>query len=129
MMNFFQNNSRISTELNNENTLSHHPIYSSSNNDNNDDNFNGNETLKCVLEISKLKIDDEILKFFSPNKNLSKENCCICLEKIDTKKIILSGCKHTLHIGCAKKWFMEKAHCPLCRSNQNRLKNRICSMN
>ena len=52
--------------------------------------------------------------------------CCICLEKIETKKIIMSDCKHEMHVKCAKKWFYESPNCPFCRSDQIRLKKRIC---
>ena len=52
--------------------------------------------------------------------------CCICLEKIETKKIIMSDCKHEMHVKCARKWFNESPNCPFCRSDQIRLKKRIC---
>ena len=57
------------------------------------------------------------------NKN---EVCCICFEDISLrKKIILSDCCHEIHVSCAKKWFLEKSECPLCRKSQSKLKNRL----
>ena len=71
--------------------------------------------------------------FFNLNKNGDGpkekiiEKCCICLEEIySKKKIMMSNCRHQLHIKCAKEWFFENANCPLCRSEQKRLKERIC---
>ena len=132
MMNFLQN--EIFSNEDNGNIDYHHHLNEVENeniNDNNNDNsFNGEETLKCINEFNNLKIDNNILKLFSKsekNKDLIKDKCCICLEKIDTKKVIMSSCKHQLHIKCAREWFMENAQCPLCRSQQIRLKKRICS--
>ena len=136
MMNSLQNEI-FSTNESNENINYHHHFIQRENensDDNIDDNtcdtFNGEETLKCINEFNNLKIDNDILKFFfipEKNKDLIKDKCCICLEKIDKKKVIMSGCKHQLHIKCAREWFMENAQCPLCRSQQIRLKKRICS--
>ena len=53
--------------------------------------------------------------------------CCICLELISSKKyLLLSNCKHPVHISCLKQWFNENSYtCPLCRSNQTALHYRL----
>ena len=88
------------------------------------ENHHHNE--KKVLEKDNknlyLKKNDDTLK------EIKNEECCICLEEIHSKKkIIMSNCRHQLHIKCAKEWFYNNANCPLCRSEQRRLKERICS--
>ena len=62
---------------------------------------------------------------FKIRKSFTNE-CCICLEALDIKKhIILNTCKHEIHVHCIKEWFKVNADCPLCRSNQTKLKGRI----
>ena len=44
------------------------------------------------------------------------EKCCICLDKLDTKGIVILECNHRIHMKC----FMEclkndTIFCPLCR--------------
>jgi hypothetical protein len=54
------------------------------------------------------------------------DSCCVCLNSLNSKNIVrMSKCLHKLHISCAKEWLSEKSECPLCRSNQNRLKIRL----
>ena len=74
-----------------------------------------NSEESCIL-------NDDILRI----KEKNEKTCCICLEKIEMKKVIMSGCRHELHVKCAKEWFHNNANCPLCRSEQQRLKQRIC---
>ena len=65
---------------------------------------------------------------FNHVENIENKNdvCCICFEDISLrKKVILSDCCHEIHVSCAKKWFIEKSECPLCRKSQNKLKNRL----
>lgn len=61
--------------------------------------------------------------------NNSNENldCCICLEKINNNKktIKLNGCHHELHYQCIKNWLINNNECPLCRTNQTKLKKRL----
>lgn len=53
--------------------------------------------------------------------------CCICLELITSKKyLLLTECKHPVHVSCLKEWFKQNSYtCPLCRSDQTTLHNRI----
>ena len=43
-----------------------------------------------------------------------KQNCTICLEKINNKKIELS-CNHIFHRDCLREWMKQKPSCPVCR--------------
>lgn len=56
------------------------------------------------------------------NSNISiATDCCICLENIESKNIIMFNCLHTMHQSCLNE--MEKIKdndeifikCPLCR--------------
>ena len=111
MMNFFQKHIFSFDNKNTENIGSHH---------------HNNKTKE--IEKDKEYIED----FLNLNKNGDDPHkiighCCICLEDIySKKKIIMSKCRHQLHIKCAKEWFYNNANCPLCRSEQKRLKERIC---
>lgn len=65
---------------------------------------------------------------FNHVENIENKNnvCCICFEDISLrKKVILSDCYHEIHVSCARKWFLEKSECPLCRKSQSKLKNRL----
>ena len=54
------------------------------------------------------------------------DECCICLNSLDSKKTIkMSGCQHEIHVICAKGWLYEKSECPLCRNSQTKLKKRL----
>ena len=45
------------------------------------------------------------------------ENCAICLEKIETKAIILP-CKHVYHNKCIKEWLCNHSYkCPICKND------------
>ena len=58
--------------------------------------------------------------------NNQDEVCCVCLNSLDSKKTVkMSGCKHKIHIVCAKGWLYEKSECPLCREDQSKLKKRL----
>ena len=47
----------------------------------------------------------------------NKEECCICLEKMENCTYL--PCTHKIHNECAVKWFQEYRNdeCPLCRIN------------
>ncbi len=57
----------------------------------------------------------------------SQENlCCICLQDIkESKSLFMTYCHHKFHVKCVKQWLIEKSTCPLCNSNQEKLKNRL----
>mgnify|MGYP003929613385 CR=1 FL=1 len=92
--------------------------------ENNDNHHHIEKKENKNSKIKRLISDDDKLK--SKIENNQDKICCICLENIGTKKVILSNCRHELHIKCSKEWFFENAICPLCRSEQNNLKERIC---
>ena len=108
MMNFFNNH--LFSFIEQENVDNHH--------------HNKNiKNIKKYNEKSFIFSDDDLKeKVIEKDKKI----CCVCLEKIEQKKIIMSKCRHELHVKCAKEWFHENANCPLCRSEQQRLKQRIC---
>ena len=111
MMNFFQKHIFSFDNKNTENIGSHH------HNNKTKEIEKDNEYREDFLNLNKNGDD--------PNKIIGQ--CCICLEDIYCKKkIIMSNCRHQLHIKCAKEWFYNNANCPLCRSEQKRLKDRIC---
>ena len=63
----------------------------------------------------------------SITSNESEDNlCCICLQDLkESKSLFMSKCQHKFHIKCVKKWLNEKATCPLCNSDQEKLKIRL----
>jgi len=64
----------------------------------------------------------------SPIKKRKKTitDCCICLEKLSSKKTIkLNDCLHEIHFHCIKKWFKKNNECPLCRTDQIKLRIRL----
>ena len=64
----------------------------------------------------------------SPIKKRKKmiTDCCICLEKLSSKKTIkLNDCSHEIHFHCIKKWLKKNNDCPLCRTDQIKLRIRL----
>jgi len=61
------------------------------------------------------------------NNNNEISECCICLENINNNKktIKLNGCRHDIHYQCIKKWLIDNDDCPLCRTDQTKLKKRL----
>tara|TARA_B100000963_G_C22638153_1_gene678738 strand:+ start:1298 stop:1738 length:441 start_codon:yes stop_codon:yes gene_type:complete len=57
----------------------------------------------------------------------SQENlCCICLQDLkESKSMNMTQCHHSFHVKCVKQWLVEKSTCPLCNSNQDKLKERL----
>jgi hypothetical protein len=56
--------------------------------------------------------------------------CCICFDCLSEKNIlILTSCEHKFHIECIKKWLFEKNFCPLCKSDQSKLRKRFHNIN
>ncbi|GLJ39847.1 hypothetical protein SUGI_0814810 [Cryptomeria japonica] len=47
-----------------------------------------------------------------------RENCCICLEGIDSEESvrILPKCKHYFHGRCIDRWLLCQNKCPVCRA-------------
>ncbi len=117
------------------------------------DFYQVNENHLCNEEMSRLELDGLVLfdydihlfkntvdtdyilnqknDLISPkkiNKNLSTDECCICLESLKYKKtVILNNCEHVIHFKCIKNWLKQNSvkECPLCRSDQTRLYRRF----
>ena len=53
------------------------------------------------------------LIFSSPNKNYSKCECSICLNKIINEQPL--PCGHIFHFNCVLDWFNKDLSCPICR--------------
>lgn len=52
--------------------------------------------------------------------------CSICLSNFNEMKTIkLTECHHCFHYKCIKEWLKDNDRCPLCNSNQNKLKKRL----
>lgn len=52
--------------------------------------------------------------------------CCICFENLLDKNIVtLTNCEHQFHIECIRKWLFDSNICPLCKSDQRKLKKRF----
>ncbi|MES2663219.1 MAG: RING finger protein [Pseudomonadota bacterium] len=45
----------------------------------------------------------------------SKDDCPICLNKLETAKLITTRCKHNFHNKCLAQWLSMRATCPICR--------------
>ena len=43
--------------------------------------------------------------------------CSICLDKIKSKDVKTTSCKHSFHEECIDKWFQLNYTCPYCRTN------------
>jgi len=70
-------------------------------------------------------------KFYQHNKNIINmdvffienddnidinENCSICLDNFDNKKLKTLKCKHNFHADCIIAWLEIKQECPNCRN-------------
>ena len=55
---------------------------------------------------------DKVNEFIKDNSE-----CCICKEKCDEKKSIITKCGHIYHFGCMIKSLEYKNTCPICRNN------------
>ena len=54
--------------------------------------------------------------------------CCICLENLDKKTIVLNGCTHQFHERCIVKLLGRGSHeCPLCRASFSEAYNEAMS--
>ena len=42
------------------------------------------------------------------------EECCICLDHLETDVAVLE-CLHKFHFKCAAKWIKHSSICPICR--------------
>ena len=100
---------------------------SNSNNYDSDGDYDDNKNKK--KEINFKTLVSNFLNFFSINleNNYSKEECSICIEKLNGKEIVKLSCNHIFHKDCIEKYILinnEKSFkCPLCREN-----NIICNI-
>ena len=114
---------------NNQNIESHH---SSNRNKHNIDIENNNETLqnneknKPLKKINKENNnnnnnDNEIDESSDKDESESNEDMCsICLSHFETNDILkMLPCHHEFHIVCIETWLVERATCPMCRTNIN----------
>ena len=56
---------------------------------------------------------------FSIYHTNSEEECIICLDPLNTGKIINLGCLHKYHLDCLVTWWqkdIDKTSCPVCRT-------------
>lgn len=44
-----------------------------------------------------------------------EKECSICYEELEIKTAHVTGCKHSFHKECIKKWLSVKDTCPICR--------------
>ena len=66
----------------------------------------------------------------SPSSCGGDKCCCICFDYLSEKNILnLTGCEHKFHIECIKKWLFENNFCPLCKSDQSKLRKRFHNIN
>lgn len=49
-------------------------------------------------------------------KGTPKEDCSICFECKEDKKLKYLSCKHSFHVKCINKWLKKNDTCPLCRT-------------
>jgi hypothetical protein len=75
--------------------------------------------LNILKPIKELSINFNILKLeYIKEKNISKDDCGICLNKMNNRIIKLNNCDHYFHINCIIKWFkLRKTTCPMCRES------------
>lgn len=45
-----------------------------------------------------------------------EENCPICHEKLESKDVHVTGCKHSFHKTCMDSWLELNNSCPMCRA-------------
>jgi len=65
------------------------------------------------LEMVKVEALDAVTK---------KENCSVCLEGMNTKKLAMKlPCQHVFHEPCIVKWLQCSHFCPLCRFEMPRV--------
>lgn len=44
--------------------------------------------------------------------------CAVCLEPYQAEETLMAlACGHRFHWGCAKRWLLERATCPVCRQD------------
>lgn len=72
------------------------------------------QNLKCENE---KKLESFII---SSSFSEEKQNCSICMDSIcinsiQTNKIVKFDCNHCFHYDCIFNWFMQKQCCPICR--------------
>ena len=54
-----------------------------------------------------------------------KEDCCVCMEAIETKKICLEKCKHNFCHDCITEWLCDHNNCPMCRTEVTALEGSL----
>lgn len=54
-------------------------------------------------------------------------DCSICFEKIENGQEYVNNecCNNTFHNECLSKWYEVKENCPLCRKNNEIIKNNV----
>ncbi len=52
-------------------------------------------------------------------KSTIDEDCCICLQSMLNRKVVIQRCGHPMHLSCERKIMKFRGHnynhCPLCR--------------
>ena len=71
-----------------------------------------NPSKEYILNLNILKWE------YVKKKNINKEDCSICLNKMNNKIIKLNNCIHCFHSDCIIKWFKQgNISCPICRES------------
>ena len=78
------------------------------------DNFKF-DRFKCIFY---LEDDENAIDDWLDNKYIDNDNCCVCLEKTQSK----TSCDHWLCLLCKDRIFQKLGpnNCPICRSKLNR---------
>ena len=80
-----------------------------------DNNNYGNPpaSKKAIDNLSKIEINEEIMKKFLNEK---KNSCAVCKDEFKIGEIcLLMPCKHNFHGGCLMPWLNKRNSCPVCR--------------
>ena len=82
-------------------------------------NINRDLSYESLSQLQDVKIGLISINILDKTKvKLNKNNdfCVICQEDIDNDCIIREiHCKHSFHIDCIDKWFVENKKCPMCK--------------
>ena len=47
--------------------------------------------------------------------NDEEDDCCICLEAMNSKPKMEMECNHIVHTACGISWLKREKTCPICR--------------
>jgi hypothetical protein len=79
------------------------------------DRLESDDSQRCTMGLPDTLLEKLKSTAFIMEGSGCVEQCIICLENLQGKRVIRLHCDHVYHVGCISEWLEQHYTCPVCR--------------